>query len=300
MSRHGGCIRSVPTYKSGGVIAGADIAGKAQSQGEVDETDLSERVKLETGFHVSPCGLLAVFDTIAKLMLDGYDVRITDRCRFYACVNKSRSQLEVAVQAMGRFRQAMAETPSVRRAGPDAPGEEVPGEGEAHGREAAGVPLPRGAGARPRDAGDGGGVPQVRSRVQGRQVAGLMSKTERKTKMAMKSMKDLREIAEAALATGVANKEQLQNAVPALVALQNAKRSMELRIKETKEVIEALSAACSAYAHRHPEYVFNQSFSVSPIGARLRRLRARGAGPDDDAGLPRHAAQRLDEVEARA
>ena len=107
----GGCIRSVPTYKSAGVIAGADIAGKAQSHGEADETDLSERVKLETGFHVSPCGLLAVFDTIAKLMLEGYDVRITDRCRFYACVNKSRSQLEVAVQAMGRFRQAMAETP---------------------------------------------------------------------------------------------------------------------------------------------------------------------------------------------
>ena len=107
----GGCIRSVPTYKSAGVIAGADIAGKAQSHGEADETDLSERVKLETGFNVSPCGLLAVFDTIAKLMLEGYDVRITDRCRFYACVNKSRSQLEVAVQAMGRFRQAMAETP---------------------------------------------------------------------------------------------------------------------------------------------------------------------------------------------
>ena len=84
--------------------------------------------------------------------------------------------------------------------------------------------------------------------------------------MAMKSMKDLREIAEAALATGVANKEQLKSAVPALVALQNAKRSMELRIKETKDVIEALSAACSAYAHEHPEYVFNQSFSVSPIG----------------------------------
>ena len=93
-----GCIRSVPTYKSGGMIAGADIMGKAQCHGEADETDLSERVKLETGFQVS-------------LMLEGYDVRITDRCRFYACVNKSRSQLEVAVQAMGRFRQAMAETP---------------------------------------------------------------------------------------------------------------------------------------------------------------------------------------------
>ena len=88
--------------------------------------------------------------------------------------------------------------------------------------------------------------------------------------MAMKSMKDLREIAEAALATGVANKEQLQSAVPALVALQNAKRSMELR------VIEALSAACSAYAHRHPEYVFNQSFSVSPIGVEAGNLEIDG------------------------
>ena len=84
--------------------------------------------------------------------------------------------------------------------------------------------------------------------------------------MAMKAMKDLREEAAAALAAGVTNREQLRSAVPALVALQNAKRSMERRIKETKEVIEALSAACSAYAHRHPEYVFNQSFSVSPIG----------------------------------
>ncbi len=41
----GGCIRSVPTYKSADVIAGADIAGKAQSHGEADETELSERVK---------------------------------------------------------------------------------------------------------------------------------------------------------------------------------------------------------------------------------------------------------------
>ena len=54
--------------------------------------------------------------------------------------------------------------------------------------------------------------------------------------------------------------------MPALVALQNAVRSMELRIKETKDVMQALSAACSAYAHRHPEYVFNQSFSVFAHG----------------------------------
>ena len=84
--------------------------------------------------------------------------------------------------------------------------------------------------------------------------------------MAMKSMKDLRKIAEAALETGVANREQLRSAVPALVALQGAVRSMQLRIKESQEVMQALSEACSAYAHEHPEYVFSQSFSVSPIG----------------------------------
>ena len=41
---------------------------------------------------------------------------------------------------------------------------------------------------------------------------------------------------------------------------------MQLRIKESQEVMQALSEACSAYAHEHPEYVFSQSFSVSPIG----------------------------------
>ena len=82
----------------------------------------------------------------------------------------------------------------------------------------------------------------------------------------MKSMKALRENAEAALETGVANREQLRSAVPALVALQGAVRSMQLRIKESQEVMQALSEACSKYAHEHPEYVFGQSFSVSPIG----------------------------------
>ena len=68
-----------------------------------------------------------------------------------------------------------------------------------------------------------------------------MSKQKGKKKMAMKSIKVLREIAEAALEAGVANREQLRNAVPALVALQNAERSMQLRIKETRAVIQALS-----------------------------------------------------------
>ena len=84
--------------------------------------------------------------------------------------------------------------------------------------------------------------------------------------MAMKSIKVLREIAEAALETGVANREQLRSAVHALVALQSAERSLQLRAKETRAVIQALSDACSAYARTHPEYVFDQTFSVSPIG----------------------------------
>ena len=84
--------------------------------------------------------------------------------------------------------------------------------------------------------------------------------------MAIKTIKALREDAETALAAGVANREQLRSAVPALVALQNAERSMRLRLKETQAVIQSLSEACSKYAHEHPEYVFDQTFSVSPIG----------------------------------
>ena len=84
--------------------------------------------------------------------------------------------------------------------------------------------------------------------------------------MAMKNIRTLREEAEALARAGVANREQLRAAVPALVALQCADKALQLRIKETRAVIQALSEACSAYARRHPEYVFDQTFSVSPIG----------------------------------
>ena len=84
--------------------------------------------------------------------------------------------------------------------------------------------------------------------------------------MAMKNIKTLREEAEALVKAGVATREQLRGAVPALGALQSAERALQLRIKETRAVIQALSDACSAYAHKHPEYVFDQTFSVSPIG----------------------------------
>ena len=82
----------------------------------------------------------------------------------------------------------------------------------------------------------------------------------------MKGIKTLREEAEALVGAGVANREQLRAAVPALVALQKAERAQSQHVKETQAVIRALSDACSAYARKHPEYVFDQTFSVSPIG----------------------------------
>ena len=82
----------------------------------------------------------------------------------------------------------------------------------------------------------------------------------------MKSIKALREEAQALVEAGVSNREQLMGAVPALVALQNAEKAQSKHIKETRAVIQALSDACSAYAREHPDYVFDQTFSVSPIG----------------------------------
>ncbi len=95
----------------------------------------------------------------------------------------------------------------------------------------------------------------------------IKSKIKRKaTKIATPTLKKLRENAEAALNEGVANKEQLMNAVPALVTLQRAVAAMRFKLDETDDIIAELNKACSDYAHEHPEYVFNQSFSVSPIG----------------------------------
>ena len=84
--------------------------------------------------------------------------------------------------------------------------------------------------------------------------------------MAKKNIKTLREEAEALARAGVANMEQLRAAVPALVALQSADKALQLRVKETRAVINALSEACSAYALKRHEFVFAGTFSTSPIG----------------------------------
>ena len=84
----------------------------------------------------------------------------------------------------------------------------------------------------------------------------------------IKTLKVLREEAEAALAGGVANMEQLTAAVPALVELQNAVESMAKRLKATQEVVRDLGAECAKYALAHPAHVFDRTFSVAPSGAK--------------------------------
>lgn len=103
--------RVMPAYVTRGATVGVTMARKAKSYGHIDEVELSERVRRSTGFQMSPCGLLAVFDTIAEVIREGYDVHLSERCRFYACVDKSRTRLEVVAQTMGRFRRSMADIP---------------------------------------------------------------------------------------------------------------------------------------------------------------------------------------------
>ena len=84
--------------------------------------------------------------------------------------------------------------------------------------------------------------------------------------MANESMKTLREKAEELVRGGIGNRAQLLAAVPALVRLQSAVKMAKARLAETKKVEEELCRVCSEYAHAHPDHVFGESFSVSPIG----------------------------------
>ena len=103
--------RVMPAYVTNGVAVGVSIARKAQSWGHIDEVELCQRLRRSSGFQIAPCGLLAVFDEIAEVLREGYDVHISERCRFFTCLNKSRTQLEVVAQTMGKFRKAMADIP---------------------------------------------------------------------------------------------------------------------------------------------------------------------------------------------
>ena len=106
-----GGVRAMPAYVTTGAIVGVTTARKAQSVGRIDEVELSARVRSSTGFQMSPCGILAIFDTIAEVVREGYDVDLAERCRFFACVNKAHTQLEVVAQTTGSLRRAVADIP---------------------------------------------------------------------------------------------------------------------------------------------------------------------------------------------
>lgn len=85
--------------------------------------------------------------------------------------------------------------------------------------------------------------------------------------MATMTLKRLRENVENTLAEGIVNKEQLIRALPALVALQDALKFAKKHYDETKAIAAQLSDACAKYASEHHDYVFGESFLITPTGA---------------------------------
>jgi len=68
-----------------------------------------------------------------------------------------------------------------------------------------------------------------------------------------KTLKQLRETAEAQIESGVGNKAALLEAVPLLVEFQEALDNANKMAKRCKEVAAKLSEACSAYVLEHPK-----------------------------------------------
>ena len=95
-------------------------------------------------------------------------------------------------------------------------------------------------------------------------------------KTSKEKLKTLRKNAEAILAAGVANREQLRTAVPALVDLKCAAAAQKCLLDETERVADALAEACTEYARAHPEFVFDRTFSVSPIGVESGEIEIEG------------------------
>ena len=91
------------------------------------------------------------------------------------------------------------------------------------------------------------------------------------------SLKELCDAAEALAKRGVSNKEQLLEALPALIALQQAASWNARTVKASRDAINALTEACSEYARQHTDYVFGQTFSSSAIGVESGDVETDGA-----------------------
>ncbi len=84
--------------------------------------------------------------------------------------------------------------------------------------------------------------------------------------MSTKSLKTLRDEAEAALQSGVSSIDDLKTSVPTLVALQRAIHATEKDLYATKSIATALLKATCAYAHENAQALFKETLQVSPIG----------------------------------
>jgi len=86
-----------------------------------------------------------------------------------------------------------------------------------------------------------------------------------------KTMKQLRAEAEALIADGITNKQELYKALPVLIDLQEACVSANKTVKRCKEIAAELSEACSRYALDH-QSVFDEGLVLIGKGVRNGEL----------------------------
>jgi len=86
-----------------------------------------------------------------------------------------------------------------------------------------------------------------------------------------KTMKQLREEAEALIADSITNKQALHKALPVLIDLQEACANASKTAKRCKEIAAELSEACSKYALGH-ESVFDEGLVLIGKGVRNGEL----------------------------
>lgn len=102
-------VRVMPAYITGGAAVGIKTARKAKSLGRIDEKQLSDIARDRLDIDIAPDEICGIFDAMALALRSGYDVYVTDRCRFFGCLDRSRTQLEVVAQTMGKFRDSLAD-----------------------------------------------------------------------------------------------------------------------------------------------------------------------------------------------
>jgi len=81
---------------------GDHYSAKAKSRGKVTETEIAARAGLD------PSDVERLLVAVGNAVREGYDVKLCDAVRFYACVLKLKTPF-VAAQTLGNFRQSIAD-----------------------------------------------------------------------------------------------------------------------------------------------------------------------------------------------